>query len=70
MGIAGIVDSLTCEACFISEQDTICKVCLEYALVQVPITEVHSGWIVSWHKSMNSQGGTDAATFRAEFSRL
>ena len=54
MGIAEIVDSLKCEACFISEQDTVCKVCLKYGLVQIPITEVHSGWIVSWCKSMNS----------------
>ena len=54
MGIAGIVDFLTCEACFICEQDTVCKVCLEYGLVQIQITEVHSGWIVNWCKSMNT----------------
>ena len=54
MGIAGIVVSLTCEACFISEQDTDYKVCLEYGLVQIPITEVLSGWIVSWCKNMLS----------------
>ena len=70
MGIAGIVDSLMCEACFISEQDSVCRVCLEYGLVQIPITEVHSWRIVSWCKSINSQGGTDATTFPAEFSRM